>query len=93
VRLTGRRTSVLTWAERDALLAQLARTAGAGPIVKAFETVGATRPVELDESQKLALLGAIWFWESRRESGRLQELMPYGVLLLRDALARDLRLD
>jgi hypothetical protein len=91
VRLTGRRSSVLTWAERDALLEQLGRLAGADRIAKAFQAVGATRPVELTQDQKLGLFGAIKLWEAAHTSGRAPQV-PYGVLLLRDALARDLTL-
>jgi hypothetical protein len=38
---------VLTRAKRGALLERLARLAGADRITKAFQAVGATRPVEL----------------------------------------------
>jgi hypothetical protein len=47
--------------------------------------------VELAQDQKLGLLGAIKLWEAAYASGRAPQL-PYGVLLLRDALARDLTL-
>jgi hypothetical protein len=91
VRLTGRRAAVLSWVERGALLEQLRRLAGADSIVRAFEAVGASRAVDLSQPQKLALLGAIKLWEAAHSAGK-SPAVPYGVLLLRDGLARELTL-
>src|SRR5438045_4194606 len=47
VQLSGRRTHLLTWKEREALLERLQTVPGGGRIAQAFRDVDASRPVEL----------------------------------------------
>ena len=90
VQLSGKRTHVLKWEEREALLDRLYAVAGGGRIAKLFREVGASRPVELDDLERLALYGAISAWGVAHAAGRNVQPVPYGVLQLRQALAIDL---
>jgi hypothetical protein len=90
VQLTGRRTHALTWADRDALVRRLSLLRGGMPIADAFLAVGASRRVELEEAERLALLGAITLWEQQVALGRDVPGIPPGVDELRCALLADL---
>jgi hypothetical protein len=90
VQLTGKRSHMLTWADRDALVRRLSLLRGGMPIADAFLAVGASRPVELEETERLALLGAITLWEQQHAVGRDVPEIPAGVQALRRALLADL---
>ena len=90
VQLTGKRTHVLTWADRDALVRRLSLLRGGSALLDAFLAAGASRPVELDEAERLALLGAIGLWEHQSALGRAVPRPPAGVIELRRALLADL---
>src|SRR6266571_9286465 len=66
-------TIEITWDERDTLLEQLRSDAGCASIIKAFEAVGASRPVELDDKQRARLRVALELW---------------GIAVIPDGLAR-----
>jgi hypothetical protein len=72
----------IAWDERQALLQHVHEFGGGALLVDPFVVAGASRPVELDETQRLALLGAITMWQ---EAQGVDEL-PDGVLRLRRAL-------
>ena len=73
----------LPWRSRDFLLRKLRTTDGAEEIVKAFEDVGATRPVELNTEQKVVLYGVL---DDRSFTSGFHEL-PEGFFELRNALS------
>jgi hypothetical protein len=66
----------LPWDSRESLLAELHRDEQLRPTVVAFEAVGATRPVEIPESQRQRLLAALDAWTGE---------LPEGLPALRDA--------
>jgi hypothetical protein len=49
----------ISWTAREAILDELRHLESASDAVAAFQAVGASRPVEVDTSQKLAVLDAI----------------------------------
>jgi hypothetical protein len=73
----------LPWKSREYLLRKLRATPGAEGIVKAFEDVGATRPVELDAEQKATLYRLL---NDRGFTTGFHEL-PQGFFELRNALS------
>ena len=73
----------LPWRSRELLLRKLRTTDGAEEIVKAFEVVGATRPVELTIEQKLVLYRLL---DDRSFTTGFHEL-PAGFFELRNALS------
>ena|SRR5215218_4870964 len=73
----------LPWRSRDYLLRKLRTTDGAEGIVKAFEDVGATRPVELTAEEKAVLYRVL---DDRAFTTGFHEL-PAGFFELRNALA------
>jgi len=73
----------LPWRSRDYLLRKLRLTTGAGEVVKAFEAVGATRPVELTTDQKVLLYRVL---DDRSFTTGFHEL-PEGFFELRNALS------
>ena len=79
----------LPWASRDVLLEQLRRAGGAEGITKAFEDVGATRPVTLTIEQKAMLFRVLEEWSQETSFDR----MPAGLFGLRNALSDDLTED
>jgi hypothetical protein len=58
----SRRVVRISWDSRTELLARLRRLESAGPIVRAFEAVGASRPVELDREQKATMYAVLDVW-------------------------------
>jgi hypothetical protein len=87
-------TALITipWATREALLNQLGahglgETEMAGAINKAFDAVGATRPVTLDLEEKTYLLQLLDQWAL--ELGGYDD-MPAGLFALRNALSDEL---
>jgi hypothetical protein len=79
-------TVEIPWATRDQLLERLRQRRDALPIVRAFEAVGATRPVELDTNGKALLIEALGSWIDRAD----EDALPAGLLELRTALLDDL---
>ena len=73
----------LPWKSREYLLRKLRATPGAEAIVKAFEDVGATRPVELDTEQKALLYRVL---DDRSFTSGFHQL-PEGFFELRNALS------
>jgi hypothetical protein len=73
----------LPWRSWELLLRKLRATSGAEEIVKAFEDVGATRPVELDLEQKAVLYRLL---DDRSFTTGFHEL-PEGFFELRNALS------
>jgi hypothetical protein len=76
----------LTWDTRQALMRRLLHIQETARLRASFDAVGATRPVELNQGQRNALLSALENW-SRDGS---YEPMPKELTLLRAALADDL---
>jgi hypothetical protein len=72
----------LPWKSRDYLLRKLRTTTGAEGIVKAFEDVGATGPIELTRQQKAVLYRLL---DDRSFTTGFHEL-PAGFYELRNAL-------
>jgi hypothetical protein len=77
---------VIPWATRDQILERLRQRRDALPIIRAFEAVGATRPVELDTNGKALLIEALGSWIDRLGEGEA----PAGLAELRVALLDDL---
>jgi hypothetical protein len=73
----------LPWKSRDYLLRKLRATPGTEGIVRAFEDVGATRPVELDTEQKTVLYRLL---DDRGFTTGFHQL-PEGFFELRNALS------
>lgn len=73
----------LPWRSRDYLLRKLRTVDGAEGIVKAFEDVGATSPVELTTEQKVLLHRVL---DDRSFTSGFHEL-PAGFFELRNALS------
>jgi hypothetical protein len=63
----------ISWKDRNTLLDKLRTVASRDTIVKQFEAVGASRPVELDDDQRSRLRVTLELW---------------GVTVLPDGLAR-----
>jgi hypothetical protein len=63
----------ISWTERDTLLDQLQADDESDTIIDAFEAVGASRPVELDDDERTHLRVTLELW---------------GVAVLPDGLAR-----
>ena len=68
------------------LLARLRQLESAGPIVRAFEAVGASRPVELDREQKAIVYAVLDVWLRNVTV----EGFPEDVMDLRYVLNREL---
>jgi len=63
-------------------------------ILRAFETVGATRPVELAKGQRLLLLRVLQMWSHAGYwAAEPDTRLPTELSVLRDALADDLQAD
>jgi hypothetical protein len=65
----------ITWDERDKLLEKLGRVAGCETIVKKFEAVGASRPVELDDEERQRVRVMLELWGITVIPDGLDELM------------------
>jgi hypothetical protein len=78
-------TVVLPWASRDALLAEIRHLPSMLPVIKAFEDVGASRPVVIPQEQKGPLIGVLDFWMDQATVDGL----PEGILELWNALIDD----
>ena len=85
IALTGGDVSV-TWDTRQALLARLQSVRETVSLRASFDAVGASRPVELNDGQRTALLAALEEW-SRDGT---YDPMPEELLTLRAALGDDL---
>ena len=68
----------IAWAERDWLLEKIRVVAGFETIVRKFEAVGASRPVELDFDERARLRAPLEFWGE----------LPDGLVRLLDALVQ-----
>jgi hypothetical protein len=73
----------LPWSSRDHLLSKLRTIEGADEIVKAFEDVGASRPVELSTDDKALLYRVL---DDRAFTSGFDQL-PSGFFELRNALS------
>jgi hypothetical protein len=71
----------ITWHERDVLLGELAFVEGMKPVRERFESVGTSRPVELDAEQRARLRTALDGWDTDR-------LQSEGIARLHTALVR-----
>jgi len=85
--LTADGPVTISWYARDQLLDRIRHLETLAPVVRAFEAVGATRPVELYPEGKQLLLDVIETWG--RDDGGLERL-PDGITQLRHALADEL---
>jgi hypothetical protein len=83
----GRETIRLPWASREALLGQFKHLDSAREMLRQFEGVGTSRPVQLTQEQKRDLLEVIVDWAGA-EGG--YDRLPEGVYDLRHALLDDL---
>ena len=72
----------IPWESRQLLVARLRSLEGTEAIIGAFEDVGTSRPVELDEDGMELLVRVLDFWPT---DVTLPELPP-GISDLRDAL-------
>ena len=79
---------ILTWDARQALMRRLLYVHETARLRDSFETVGASRPVELCGGQRNALLLTLEGWSLDLNNG--YEAMPQDVFELRNALWRDL---
>ena len=78
---------VLPWDSRRELLDQLRKYGEtAFSVIKAFDAVGATRPVRLTSPEKGVILGAVFEWSRTVPYDQL----PESLWELRDALIVDL---
>jgi hypothetical protein len=84
---TSRDILVLPWRSRDALLARMRGIEAARSAVEAFEAVGSSRPVRLDQPGKRTVVESIRAWAAEIGARKL----PAGVWQLGDGLADDLR--
>jgi hypothetical protein len=50
----------IAWAARDALLEEIRRRGSGDFVVRVFEAIGASRPVNLDRKAKIVVLDALW---------------------------------
>ena len=88
-RLSTARVSVgdeaveLPWASRSELLERLRSLDGTGNLVRRFEAVGATRPVDLDDASASVLADVLAGWVD--EAG--PDSLPPGIFDLYDAVA------
>jgi hypothetical protein len=78
---------VMPWKERDWLLREIRSFDSARRIIRAFEAVGASRPLKLDDTDELELYDMI-FRLAARPAG--YDTMPGSVRQLRAALDRKL---
>jgi hypothetical protein len=50
----------ISWAARDALVEEIRRRGSGDFVVRVFEAIGASRPVNLDRKGKIVVLDALW---------------------------------
>jgi hypothetical protein len=79
----------LPFGSRTQLLARLRHLDSAGDVVRAFEQVGASEPVQLSRADMQLLVDVIESWGWSTEGGPERGL-PAGALELRSALLDDL---
>ena len=79
---------VISWAAREAILDELRGLESARGAVAAFEAVGASRPVELDQEGKSAVLDAI---VAIADKGAGYHRIQPGLFRLRAQLRDELR--
>jgi hypothetical protein len=82
-------TVTLPWASRDALLAHVNVITDGADIKRAFEAVGASRPVSLELADKAILLGVIRLWAADAPGGFGG--LPPGIHELRAGLRADVQ--
>jgi hypothetical protein len=76
---------------KDVMAGMMTRGASTDGILRAFEAVGATRPVELTKGERILLLSMLRIWpHDERWAIEPDGAMPAELSLLRDALADDL---
>jgi hypothetical protein len=83
---TSRTVVELPWESRQALLGQIRGLQSARTAIKAFEAVGTSRHVVLDNDAKVLIVDAIGVWAQNIGIDGL----PEGVWNLRNALVDDL---
>jgi hypothetical protein len=83
----SRGTVELSWASRDALLAEIRHLDSAQGIRDAFEAVGAPRPVTLKRSDVVLLVQAI---DVMMKDAGGPDRLPPGIYELRNALIDDM---
>jgi hypothetical protein len=74
----------ISWDARQALLTRLQHVQSTSRIRASFDSVGATRPVELNPGQKAALVKTLEGWWAEGSG------MPIELAVLCDALNQDL---
>jgi hypothetical protein len=74
----------ITWDAREALMAMLQHVNESSSLRAVFEAVGASRPVELNPTQRATLLGLLEEWTLEDDE------LPAELIELRDALREDL---
>jgi hypothetical protein len=72
--VTSQGTVEISWDTRTELLSRLRHHGGTMAIVRAFEAVGATRPVELTDGGKHVLLGVVSAWVADGAPAEVTEL-------------------
>ncbi len=70
----------IAWKERDTLLRRLRAVDGCEKVVKSFEAVGASRPVQLDDEERSRLRVPLELWGD--------SVLPGGLARLFAALVR-----
>jgi hypothetical protein len=83
---TARGAVRVPWTTRDQLLERLRKAGRSLEVVRAFEAVGATRPVELSDDGKSVVLDMLSRWLDEGDGS----VAPAGVAELRQALLDDL---
>lgn len=65
----------ISWAARDRIVEEIRRRGGGDFVVRVFDAVGASRPVNLDRTGKIVVLDALWgLAEDGRSYPQLREL-------------------
>jgi hypothetical protein len=82
---TSREVIEISWIARNELLERLRKAGGALEVIRAFEGIGASRPVELTDDGKQVLLEALSRWVDELDGD-----LPRGVAELRREILDDL---
>jgi hypothetical protein len=84
---TGYGDREISWSARDDLLREIRHLESGKPVVKAFEAVGASRPIKLDDNSKGLLVEAIHVMSNN--AGGIDKIDPE-LVQLRHALVDEL---
>ena len=85
---TSRGDISIPWTSRNELLNEIRPRTNGVPVTRAFEAVGATRPVELENAGKLLVIQTIDLMIA--DAGGAEHL-PEGLVTLQNSLIGDLR--